>query len=377
MSERLSGLDALRATLILFGLPFHAGLPYAEGAMGLMQSDQTSGAVGAVILLLRTFRMPTFFVVAGFFAALILKRRKPEIWIVDRLKRLLIPLAFGVLVLKLPIDALVRAFRVETGHWIGTPLSTFYHLWFLVTLFLFCLAVYATRPLLERIADALGRRLARLSRPAGEVAFAGLVGLAILWEIGVEALVDTRAVAALPLVGTVHVTLVYAPWFVFGYGVGRVSGGLAWFSRIAPSSLVLGAAFLALDYAVARSPNFEAESVAHLAAWTGAGFYLGRALVMLAVRLPFAGAPAVRRVVDYAMPIYMLHYPWAMIFAVVLVPAHLPGGLQFGLVVGLTAVATVATGALVAKSPTLWFLINGRRAVSPPGGPIGHTTAPA
>ena len=360
MTERLSGLDALRASLILLGLPFHAALPYAEGAMGLMQADHTSGAVATLVVVLRTFRMPTFFLVAGFFAALILARRTPDAWIAERARRLLIPLLAGVVTIVPLASLLVRHYRLETGRWIGEPLSSFYHLWFLVTLFGLCLATWALRPLLEPAAERLGRALSRLSPRAGEITFAGFVALAVLWEAGVSALFDRPALSALPLAGTLHVTMVYAPWYLFGWGLGRVPGGLAWFGRLGPSAVVAAAGLLALDLFVAKVPNFEAESFAHLAAWTAAGFYLGRLLVAAALRLPFAASPVIRRIVDHAMPIYVLHYPWAMVFALLLVPTGWAGGLQFLAVTTLTALATLATCAAVARVPLLAFLVNGR-----------------
>lgn len=361
MKERLVGLDALRATLILFGIPFHAALPYAEGAMGLLHADETSGTVGLLVLLLRTFRMPTFFIVAGLFAALILKRRSPEAWLRERARRLAIPLIFGVVVLEAPMRMLVRAYREASGLAIGTPMSSFYHLWFLVTLLALCVAVYAVRPWLDRALDRLGAALGRCGTGFGEVALLGLVGLAVLWQFAVHALFDIEITRSLPLVGTVHITLTYAPWFFFGYGLGRVAGGIDWFARLSPSSMLLAGGFVILDVLVAETPNFEAESFAHLAAWTGAAFYLGRVLVMIATRLPFAGSRPVRRVVDHSMAIYLVHYPWAMVFALLLVPAHWSGGAEFLVVTALTAVATLATCVLLSKSAILSFLVDGRR----------------
>jgi hypothetical protein len=52
VNQRLPGLDALRVGLILLGIPYHAALPFASDALGLIRADRTSSAVAALVVVL-------------------------------------------------------------------------------------------------------------------------------------------------------------------------------------------------------------------------------------------------------------------------------------------------------------------------------------
>jgi glucan biosynthesis protein C len=362
LDERQPGLDALRVGLILLGIPFHAALPFADGALGLIHADRSSSAVAIVVVLLRTLRMPTFFLVAGFFAARLLAKRPADVWLRDRFVRLAIPFVVALVTIVPLQRAITAAYREATGILVGAPQPSFHHLWFLSILFAFCLVVVVARPVLDRTIDAVATLAARrLGRHTAGLGFLVLVAVAILWEVAVKAFFDAEIPPEFRLAGTTRLAAVYLPWYLFGYALGRAPGAMARFADWSPSMLLPAAIFLALDLAVAGVPNLESYSALHLAAWTGSAWYVARVAVAATAKLSFASAPLVRRLGDWTMPIYLLHHPWTLVIALLLLPTHWPAELQFVLVTILATLATFASCAVVDRSTVLAFLLNGRR----------------
>ncbi len=376
MDERQPGLDALRVGLILLGIPFHAALPFADGALGLIHADRSSTAVAVVVVLLRTLRMPAFFLVSGFFAARLLAKRPADVWLRDRFVRLVIPFVVALATIVPLQRAITATYREATGILVDAPQPSFHHLWFLSILFAFCIAVVVTRPVLDRAIDTVAAEAAR--RFGGHttgLGFVVLVAVAILWELAVKAFFDAEIPPELRLAGTTRLAAVYLPWYLFGYALGRTPGAMTRFAEPTRSTLPLAGLFLAFDVAVAVVPNLESFSALHLAAWTGSAWFVARAVVAATARLSVASAPLVRRLGDWTMPIYLLHHPWTLAIALLLLPTHWPAELQFVLVTILATVATFASCAAVDRSPALAVLLNGRRLPPLPFGTRAAATA--
>ncbi|MFM1890767.1 MAG: hypothetical protein RLZZ565_1524, partial [Planctomycetota bacterium] len=69
-SRRYHGLDAIRAVMMALGLLLHVALCYGEGPW-IYKDPATTGLAGVITISVHVFRMPIFFVMAGFFAAMI------------------------------------------------------------------------------------------------------------------------------------------------------------------------------------------------------------------------------------------------------------------------------------------------------------------
>lgn len=155
----IPGLDLLRAVAAIGVVLLHASVPYLRHPMpGLSWAvrDTPSDIIDVVGWTIELFVMPLFLVIAGFLGWQTLRRRGPGGLIGNRAKRLLIPLAFGCMVI-LPIslhiwvlgwvaEGLVppvklRSFKfdgvIDRNLW-GTS-----HLWFLQYLFLYVVSLGA------------------------------------------------------------------------------------------------------------------------------------------------------------------------------------------------------------------------------------------
>ena len=158
---RYHGLDGLRAFAMLLGIVLHATLPYFSRMVGIEYmwpaDDDQSLAMFLLFDFIHLWRMPVFFLLAGFFAHLMLERRSTAAFVSDRLLRIAAPLVPFTGVMALILPALWHygwkgAFVVDPGvldprkwpHFAsqGTPLA---HLWFLWHLLIMYGALLACR----------------------------------------------------------------------------------------------------------------------------------------------------------------------------------------------------------------------------------------
>lgn len=100
-SERVYSLDALRAIMMLLGIVIHAGVTYGSinyGTAWSLKDPGNSIIFDKVVAFIHAFRMPVFFVAAGFFGALLFYKKGPKTMLVNRIKRIVLPFAAGVLI---------------------------------------------------------------------------------------------------------------------------------------------------------------------------------------------------------------------------------------------------------------------------------------
>ncbi len=95
---RRHDLDALRAIAMLLGIALHAAIAYIPGGEGgwpVKDMHQHAG-FGVFMAAIHGFRMPLFFLVSGFFTAMLWRKRGLPALIKHRINRILLPLGVGV-----------------------------------------------------------------------------------------------------------------------------------------------------------------------------------------------------------------------------------------------------------------------------------------
>ena len=96
MNERRHDLDALRAGAMLLGIVLHAALAYT-GIPIWPTVDDAWPPLMEIFNIIHGFRMPLFFLLSGFFTAMLWKRRGLGGLLIHRVKRILLPLTVGML----------------------------------------------------------------------------------------------------------------------------------------------------------------------------------------------------------------------------------------------------------------------------------------
>ena len=144
-SERHHDLDALRSTMLLLGLLIHAGEAYFPFDLRDPELwffyDSTSSSLAAPLSgAIHVYRMPVFFVLAGFFAAMLVSKRGIKGLLTNRIKRVAAPLAAALLTI-IPLIYFAASYAASLR--VGAPdeflfqgfdgvyTNKLLHLWFL------------------------------------------------------------------------------------------------------------------------------------------------------------------------------------------------------------------------------------------------------
>lgn len=93
--DRRSDLDALRAIAMLLGIVLHAALSFFPSFWMVADRQQESG-FGVLFSAIHGFRMPLFFVMSGFFSAMLLHRRGRGSLVKHRFRRVFLPLLLAL-----------------------------------------------------------------------------------------------------------------------------------------------------------------------------------------------------------------------------------------------------------------------------------------
>ena len=95
-TERLHSLDSLRAIMMMLGLVIHTAITYDTIEHGaewpLKDPNYTHESMSWLFWFIHIFRMPVFFIISGFFGALLFYDKSPKIMLKNRIKRVLFPL---------------------------------------------------------------------------------------------------------------------------------------------------------------------------------------------------------------------------------------------------------------------------------------------
>ena len=103
--DRRHDLDALRAVAMLLGIVLHGLMPFMPG-LSVIGNTQTAGWVWILFLGIHGFRMPLFFLVSGFFTAMLWQKRGVQTMLRQRSVRILLPCLLGTVTI-VPLDTYV------------------------------------------------------------------------------------------------------------------------------------------------------------------------------------------------------------------------------------------------------------------------------
>lgn len=152
-SKRFHALDNLRGVMMWLGIVFHVSILHTTypTAPITLRDTQTSLLADVQVGFIHAFRMPVFFILAGFFVCLIAQQRGLKEMLRHRFKRIALPFAvFWLLLFSVTSVAyLAYLFRMSNGGWgielpqasssgATAPLDAM-HMWFLWMLIWFCL----------------------------------------------------------------------------------------------------------------------------------------------------------------------------------------------------------------------------------------------
>ena len=105
-TDRRHDLDALRASAMILGIVYHAALSLALGFPWMVQDPSANKSIYVFQSWVHGFRMPLFFIISGFFTAMLWKKRGAGALVWHRFRRILLPCIVGAITL-VPVCNLV------------------------------------------------------------------------------------------------------------------------------------------------------------------------------------------------------------------------------------------------------------------------------
>ncbi len=348
--ERYHALDALRAGLMLLGIPYHAALPYATLDVRSFKDVSTHPAFDALVVFTLLFRMPLFFVLAGFFAGMLHARYGTAELMRNRARRILVPLLLGWIFL-CPLIAMGTTFARGVRRWgslapalqevtvVVPPDVGLYHLWFLAVLLLF-------------YADALAGRRLMMTRPLGSRArtMRALPVLGSPWR-SLTLAAPASLILLLPwrydrsmLVGIVLFVL-----FCFGWLLHERRDELPMLGRYAWPEIGVALALFAAGFPAFRQIALRDRGPSapeHLMIVSAAALILSLmvfGLLGLCIRYLGRARPAVRYLSDASYALYIIHFPLVVWAAALLGSASWPAGIKWLITLSIAVPVALVT----------------------------------
>lgn len=381
-TERLHGLDGLRGAALLLGVVLHATLSFFPAQIWIVADGQKSVWASGLFFVIHLFRMGSFFLIAGLFGHMMLKRRGVMGFIKDRLVRIAGPLAafwgpvlagiVAVLIWNASLMGLTAADAPPppTYDWTNIPLT---HLWFLWVLLWFYAALVIGQAVVAGLdrAGRLGRGMDRLAGgligPWGPLVLGAPLALALWFEPNWIAFFGIPT----PDAGLVPETSALVGFgLAFGMGVllDRRRDLLKRMEIWAPVwlGLALGAGTTALMLSGGPTPVLTPMTDPATKAMTAAAFGVATyasmfAVVGLALRF-WSGHSAVRRyLADASYWIYILHLPLVMAAQVVVKDWPLVWPVKLAIVVVGVMAVCLASYELMVRHGLMGRWLNGRR----------------
>lgn len=368
--ERFHYMDNLRALAMLAGVVFHAALAYSPLMRPVWPAADAGGStiVDVVAWFMHMFRMPLFFALAGYFAALLVTRRNMAGLFRNRCARILLPLvllappilgsmnwltARAAETVSRPSPALAWIRSYVDQHGAMPSLPSWGHLWFLFYLMLFTLTVWVT--------SALG--VGRIgSRVAAMPVAALIVGFPLL-SAPVLALVGMPWPAPEFFVPALWALVFFGLYFAFGYQLFHHDSLLDRMRSLSPFLLV-GAvvSYLVLfrwthGFMDARPSAVPRGVQALLEAC--AGFWMTLWCLLAARRWLTSRSATMRWLADSAYWVYMVHLPLLLATQYQLLDMQLHWIAKFAVALAVTLLLSFTSYQLLVRHTVIGRLLNG------------------
>jgi membrane-bound acyltransferase YfiQ involved in biofilm formation len=361
---RHAAIDVLRIAATLAVFLIHAAAPYAAGDWHLSYYPKSASLTitNAWLLL---WAMPLLFMLSGMSLSLALRKYTPAVLICERLKRLLVPLLFGIFVVVPPqvyIERITRAqfagsFLEFLPHYLNAPYLSIggagnfawmgLHLWYLLMLLLLTLVLM---PVLRWISAAAGV-LVRIEAAAKQP---GILLLGALAPAGIELALGNVGLGGWNM-------LTYPVFLVFGFVLAQVENGVAALRRDALLAGMLATAasivLFVLTYSDGLVPYGQLPTQFQVLLHACAGWWWLVALFGGVSALVPDHSPVLSYLSDLAMPFYVLHQTVIIVLGFYINASTLPVTAKYGLlVVGACGVCVLLYAVIIRRSAALRIL---------------------
>lgn len=378
-TQRIHALDSARGIMMLLGIVIHTALTYGPPIenvwAGLYDTEDSMVFFGHVTDFIHVFRMPAFFVIAGFFGALLFYERSPRTMIMNRINRVALPLGVFVLLL-FPLvrmawtsslyrfnDKILRPIELWNIYWDGTRLpDRTMHLWFLYYLAMISLVFWLAALGLKRLPKVTASITAVFDRlnqnPFLRPLLFAVVTFTTFYYMNSFEAIAPASTAWTPVGGTF---LYYAVFYGYGWILLKSRPVLLSFKNHDWLLFGIGCSLFILkinlyDYDDERGIQILLMGINALCVWL-----LVFSINGLFLRYANGHSPSMRYMSDSAYWVYLIHLPIVALIPGYLVGIGMPTVLKFFITLIGTTVVSFATYHFFVRSTFIGHFLNGRR----------------
>jgi glucan biosynthesis protein C len=380
-SGRLHALDNLRALMMWLGIVLHVAVNhFTLVTPGIPWKDRAvSPLADLIFIIIHSFRMPVFFILAGYFVALLVSRHGYDGMLKQRLRRLALPFALFWPVLYVSTIAMVMVYLNVMAHGHlgfdatlapkeapGKAVISTLHLWFMYYLLWFCLLTVGMNKVEKHIPALLKSKIAQ-----------GWSVLAGRWWGFVVLALPLAAVGSTYSGGLVEPSGSFIPsvrelvhngaFFAFGWYMYRNQDILLplyarswWKYGLAGGVMVF--LFLVLFGLLIKG----ATSISHLTAWIAfvygcASWLWSFALIGLFCRYLSKQNAVLQYLSESSYWVYLVHMLGTLGFGALIYNLPVGAAGKMGLNIILTTAACLLTYQVLVRYTRIGILLNGRR----------------
>jgi len=382
-SIRYHGLDALRGMAMLLGIVLHAALPYMPNVEAFWPADESSShVINTIFQFIHIWRMPLFFILAGFFANLIISKKSWRSWWGNRFLRIALPIIVFFPVMSLTLPWIFKYGKTGDFIFFYSDVGQPFHLWFLWQLMIFVISTAIFRlPYLLGVGvlKALNRiGLGFIGNVFGE---SKSVLSSILFRSRFPIVfIILCSVINLPTQGELIVNPIASGlYFVIGYSLyGNAS--LFTFLKAHWRRYFLAGLVAFTLYMILESKNLvtdiystdmkgdeylkaisEPFTIIIVSIKIICGVLFSYAFIGLAEKRFGAYNPRLRFISDGAYWMYLIHLPIVTFITFFMFNFHMPIEIKFLIAIVMTSIICLGTYKYFVRSTPIGILLNGRR----------------
>jgi peptidoglycan/LPS O-acetylase OafA/YrhL len=379
-ADRLHALDAVRAGALLLGVVFHATLSFMEPRFWVVGDVSTSPVMNSTYFVIHIFRMTVFFLIAGFFARMLLHRRGTGGFARNRARRILLPfLIFYPLAMVSTVLVIFWAASLSGEQSPPPPPITadtfpLTHLWFLYWLLVLYVVALVVRGLVtlidrdgrlrERFVDPLVKGI--VDKDLTPIVFGAPLCLAFFLKS------DWLSWSGVPaaengVIPNSAAFVAYGTAFGVGWLLQRQVEVIAVWERRCMRNLAIAvvltgvALWMAGTYPMTTPAPFDGERYVYAVVYTLAIWFWTMALIGLALRFLSRDNPAVRYVADGSYWIYIVHLPLVMALQAAFSQLPVSWFVKYVLILVIAFPVLLLSYRYLVRDTFIGTLLNGRR----------------
>ena len=371
---------------MLLGIVLHAALPYMPNIEAFWPADESSSRIiDTFFQFIHIWRMPLFFILAGFFANLVISRKSWESWWGNRLLRIGLPILVFSPLMSLTLPWIFK--YGKTGEFIlfysnvGQP----FHLWFLWHLMIFAILTAIFRPIYLMGVGVLNRLNG--------------IGLGFLSSVSRKSKSGLTSIifrSRFPIVFIIICIVINVPtwgelilnpaasilYFGFGYSLYKNSSLFTFLKAQWKYYLLAGLVgftlFIIVTLAIASNLPIDIDSqeriggvetekhieflrlLQYLLKIIG-GVLFSYAFIGLAEKRFVSYNAKLRFISDGAYWMYLIHLPIVTFITFFMFNLHMPVEIKFLIAIVMTSIVCLGTYKYFVRSTIIGILLNGKR----------------